>query len=178
MTAAEIIQALFEEHGRFVFRVVRRLGAPSKDVEDLTQEVFLVAFRQHASFDGRSARGWLFRIASRVTADYRKRASTRHETLAHAVPERAEDSSDQERRVWDGQLRAALDEALDALPDAERSIFLLHELEGLPMRECAEFAGCPLQTGYSRLKAARQKMRRHLSAQPDVLSSLALQEVV
>lgn len=179
MTAAEQIESMFAEHGAFVFRVVRRLGAPSKEADDLSQEVFLTAFRLLPDFDGRSPRGWLFRIATRITSDYRKRASTRRERLDEAMPdERAPSADGQERLVWDGQLRAALDDALDTLPDAERAIFLLYELEGLPMRECAEVAGCPLQTGYSRLKAARERMRVHLVAQSEIVQSLSLREVV
>ncbi len=170
---------MFAEHGAFVLRVVRRLGAPTKEADDLTQEVFLTAFRLLADFDGRSPRGWLFRIATRVTSDFRKRASTRRETLGITLPdERAPSADGQENQIWDGQLRAALDDALDTLADSERAIFLLYELEGLPMRECATLADCPLQTGYSRLKAAREKMRVHLIAQSDIVQSLALREVV
>ena len=178
MTPTQQTQALFEEHGRFVFRVVRRLGAPTKDVEDLVQEVFLVVYRQIESFDGRSPKGWLFHIASRVTSDYRRRASTQRERLDAASPDQRCPSSDgQEARIWGGQLREALDLALDTLSEAERTIFLLYELENLSMRECAAIAECPEQTGYSRLRAARQKMKRHLCAQADLMRSLSLQEV-
>ncbi|NOY94561.1 MAG: sigma-70 family RNA polymerase sigma factor [Deltaproteobacteria bacterium] len=172
-------QDLFEQHGRFVFRVVRRLGAPARDVEDLTQEVFIVAHRLMGSFDGESPKGWLFRIATRVVADYRRRASTRREVLGHAGPEEATKSVDgQERALWSTQIRAALDDALDTLSDDERAIFLLHELEELPMRECVALIGCPQQTGYSRAKTARGKMQRYLSAYSKIATSLELRQVV
>ncbi len=170
---------LFEQHGRFVFRVVRRLGAPARDVEDLTQEVFMVAHRLINRFDGESPKGWLFRIATRVVADYRRRASTRREVLGHAGPEQATRSVDgQERTLWSTQIRAALDDALDTLSDDERAIFLLHELEELPMRECVVLIGCPEQTGYSRAKAARRKMQRYLLAHSKIAKSLELRQVV
>ncbi len=179
MNATERTQQLFEAHGAFVFRIVRRLGAPAKDVEDLTQEVFIVAHRKSDSFDGASPRGWLFRIATRVVADYRRRASRRLERLDTTPPEqRTPSSAGQEALVWDGQLREALDDALELLSDDERAIFVLYELEELPMRECATIAACPEQTGYSRLKAARRKMRAALETRADLMRSLGMREVV
>jgi len=172
------LKDLFEAHGRFVYRVARRLGAPVRDVEDLTQEVFLVAYRKLDEFDGVSPRGWLFQITSRVTADYRKRACTQHEVLGASAPdERAPSVDGQERSVWVGQLRMALDDALDTLTEEQREVFTLHELEGLPMRECAALIPCPEQTGYSRVNAARKKIRRFLCTQSDIVHGLSLKGV-
>lgn len=165
------LQRLFAEHGRFVYRIARRLGAPSRDVEDLTQEVFVVAFRKLAEFDGKSPRGWLFRITSRVVADYRKRASTRHEDLGAAIPDRSVRGG-QDDDIWNQQMRGALDEALEGLRPDEREVFTLYQLEKLPMRECAAILGCPEQTGYSRLKSAREKVRRRLSKRLSLVEPL------
>ncbi len=160
--SAERTRRLFAAHGRFVFAVVRRLGAPARDAEDLTQEVFMVAHRQIARFDGAHPKAWLFRIASRVVKDYRGRASNQRERLDESQ-EPPGDAPAQEGRVWCSQLRSALDAALDHLTDDERAVFLLYELEEMPMSECAAILAIPEQTGYSRLKAARKKLRRHLS---------------
>ncbi|MFT5355971.1 MAG: RNA polymerase sigma-70 factor (ECF subfamily) [Polyangiales bacterium] len=165
------LETLFAEHGRFVFRVARRLGAPARDVEDVTQEVFVVAFRKLNDFDGASPRGWLFRITSRVVRDYRKRASTRNEDLAAPLPEECSSGS-QDEDIWKRQMRRALDEAMNELKPAEREIFTLYQLEKLSMRECVELIGCPEQTGYSRLKSAREKVRRKLSTRLSLVAPL------
>src|SRR6267378_8592672 len=57
-----------------VARWIRALGGLPADVEDLTQEVFLVVRRKLSGFDGRNLRGWLYRIAQRTVRDYRRRA--------------------------------------------------------------------------------------------------------
>ncbi len=163
VTKAERLNALFDAHGRFVYRTARRLGVPAREVDDITQEVFVVAYQKLDAFDGRYPRGWLFRIAVGVVSDFRKRAHTRREDLDTVPPEpRSAPSDDQEYRVWSRQLRALLDEALDELKDEEREVFVLYQLEGLSMRECGEILGCPEQTGYSRLRTARQKLQRQL----------------
>ncbi len=60
-----------------------------------------------------------------------------------------------------------LDEALDQLDDDKRAVFVLFELEQMPMVDVAEAAGCPLQTAYSRLYAARKIVwRRRRSPAP------------
>lgn len=165
------LEALFAEHGRFIFRIARRLGAPMRDVEDITQEVFVVAYRKLDDFDGVSPRGWLFRITSRVTRDYRKRASNRHEDLGAPLPDAAAHEVPDDG-IWQAQLREALDAALHLLKPAEREVFALYQLEKLPMRECALLIGCPEQTAYSRLKSARQKVRRHLSRRLNIVPTL------
>ena len=56
---------LYDEWFEHVARWIRALGAPSGDVEDIAQEVFLVVRRRLRDFDGRNLAGWLYRIASR-----------------------------------------------------------------------------------------------------------------
>ncbi|MEO7733801.1 MAG: sigma factor-like helix-turn-helix DNA-binding protein, partial [Kofleriaceae bacterium] len=56
--------------------------------------------------------------------------------------------------------RAVLDEILDELDDAKRAVFVLFELEEMPMSEVAKAVECPLQTAYSRLAAARKQVER------------------
>ncbi len=157
MTKDAVLQ-LYQDHGAFVVRVVRRLGVPPRDAEDVAQDVFMIAFRQIESFDGRSAKGWLFRIAARRAHAYRKKKGNRNETLGEESKEMNESAS-QTRHVWRQEMRSLLDEALDRLSEEHRQIFLLAELESLPMSEIANIVGCPMQTGYSRLKRARSMMK-------------------
>jgi len=143
-------------------RVVRRMGVPESEVEDLTQEVFVVLHRRIADYDAAHAmRSWLFGIVRRVVADYRRLARVRHEGRSEAVVTLTT-PPDQTAALERRDARRILDAALDAMPDEQREVFVLYELEGMPMREVADAVGCPLQTGYSRLHAARDALTRHV----------------
>lgn len=145
---------LYRDHAAFVWRVLRRLGVAADDVEDAGQEVFVVVHRKLPGFEHRSSlRTWLYGIAVRCAADHRRRARVRRDAPASAA-EPAIDAP-QPASVAQRQARAVLDEILDELDHAKRAVFVLYELEELPMAEVAVAVGCPLQTAYSRLHAAR-----------------------
>jgi RNA polymerase sigma-70 factor, ECF subfamily len=147
----------------YIWRVLRCLGVPEADVDDLCQETFLVVHRKLGSFEGRSAlRSWIYGIAFRVVSDYRGRAHRRHELVTDKPPERAAvgaQEADLERtRDW-----ALLDRLLAQLADDQRQVFVLYEVEELSMREISEIVKCPVQTAYSRLHAARKRIAQALA---------------
>ncbi len=157
-TQARDPTALVREHGPFVFRALRRLGVPERDVDDQCQEVFLVVLRRLADFEGRSSlRTWIYGICVRVAAAYRRRAQHREIARGDEVPEGATERG-QDEELAARQARAMLDRALDELDDDKRAVFVLFEIEELPMADVAEAVGCPLQTAYSRLHAARERV--------------------
>src|SRR5207237_6566320 len=81
-------EELFEAHVGFVWRVLRSLGVPASDLEDASQEVFLVVHRKRATFEGRSSiRTWLYGICVRTASDRRRRASVRREIATADPPE-------------------------------------------------------------------------------------------
>ncbi|MFO0759273.1 MAG: sigma-70 family RNA polymerase sigma factor [Byssovorax sp.] len=153
----------FAEYAPFVWRSLRRLGVREADVEDVCQEVFLVVHRRLADFEGRSSlRTWIYGICLRSAARYRRRPHRGREDIASTPPEQTvapTQDDDLERR----QALAQLDRALDELDDDKRAVFVLYELEELTMAQIAEAAGCPIQTAYSRLHAARRIVTAALS---------------
>jgi len=152
------IEQLFREHGPFVWRTLRRLGLSETDADDLCQEVFLVAMRRLDSFEHRSSFStWLYGISARVALAHRRRASTQREQPWASPPDVVTQSGPHEA-VSDRQAREILDRALDELDDDKRAVFVLFELEQLPMAEVASALDCPLQTAYSRLHAARDQV--------------------
>jgi RNA polymerase sigma-70 factor (ECF subfamily) len=151
------LDEVVEIHGRFVWRVLARLGVASADVPDVCQEVLITVYRRIADFDADRAsfRSWLYGICARTASDYRRHARTRREELSDSVPETAtpaHQDDDLERR----RARAHLDRVLECLDESKREVFVLYELEELSMTEVARALGCPLQTAYSRLHAARK----------------------
>jgi RNA polymerase sigma-70 factor (ECF subfamily) len=159
-------RAVFDEYAPFVWRVLRRLGVPEADVPDACQDAFLVVSRRLTEFDGKtgSLKTWAFRIAVRVASDYRRRARTRarRETPMEPVPETATMATQPAAAEMRDKLRV-LDALLANLDEDVRDVFVLHDIEELPMSEVAIALGCPLQTGYSRLHAARRDLEAQLN---------------
>jgi RNA polymerase sigma-70 factor (ECF subfamily) len=155
LTSAIDTAGVFSEHGAYAWRVLRRLGVQESDAEDVCQEVFLIVHRKLPEFEGRSSiRTWVYGICVRAASDYRKRASHRRETVTDKPPELAS-ASDPHGEATGRQARAMLDRIVDELDDDKRAVFVLYEIEELAMNEVAAAVGCPLQTAYSRLHAAR-----------------------
>lgn len=155
-TSKTRLEDVFREHAPFAWRALRRLGVPEADVEDVCQEVFVVVHRKLAEFEGRSSlRTWIYGICARTASDYRRSGRVRREVVTDAPPEVAAEGG-QHDAVALRQARARLDRILDSLDDDKRAVFVLYEIEELTMAEVAEALGCPLQTAYSRLHAARK----------------------
>ncbi len=153
----------FEQNAPFVRRVVRRMGVSHADTDDLLQEIFFVVHRKGKEYDGRSPfRSWLYGICLRTVSTYRRSAPVRQQAWhEYDVLDDVEThlAVNPEENV---ELRRAcrqLEGLLVRLDDDKRTVFVLFEIEGLSMTEIAETVGCPLQTAYSRLHAARKAMR-------------------
>jgi RNA polymerase sigma-70 factor (ECF subfamily) len=139
---------------------VRRLGAREADAEDLVHEVFVVFHRTLADFDSnRPVRAWLFGIAFRVVSDHRRRASVRRELLVEADEGPVSSSRGAEALLGRKRDKELVIAALAELPEDRRAVFVMHELDEVPMPEVARTLGIPLNTGYSRLRIARGEFR-------------------
>lgn len=144
---------VYDDHVKFAWRVLGRLGVARPDIEDVCQEVFIVVHRRLAEFEGRSSlRTWIYGIALRCATDYRRRNARRKPPVS--VTEVAVPGSQQDD-LHARDARATLDQLLELLDADKREVFVLFELEELAMTEVIAIVGCPLQTGYSRLHAAR-----------------------
>ena len=153
------MRTVFDEHARYVIRTLRHLGVKESDVEDVAQEVFVTVHRKLPEFEGRSKlRTWLYAICLRVASDHRRRAYVVRERVTDNPPV---DDGERTGNEPDSSLesRAFVQELLDGLDDDKRAVLVLYEIEGLTMREVADVVGCPLQTAYSRLHAARELLR-------------------
>ena len=162
--AALRLGEVFEAHGQFVLRLVRRMGVVEGEVEDVTQNGFIVVHRQREAFKGGSLRSWLFAITRRVVADHRKRAHHKRELAQWEPPEQQAPPS-QEQHVESLQLQHLIEATLARLPQEQRDVFVLFELEELSMAEVAAAVGCPLKTAYARLYAARKRVREQVRMQ-------------
>jgi RNA polymerase sigma-70 factor (ECF subfamily) len=162
--AAPPFAELYAEYAAFAWRTLRRLGVREADVEDVTQEAFVVVHRKLPEFDGRSSvKTWLFGICLRVASDHRRRAHVRREESVEEVPDSATEP-EQGKALEQRQARKVLDQILETLDEDKRTAFVLFELEQWPMADVAEAMGCPLQTAYARLYAARKLVQEAAEA--------------
>ncbi len=150
---------VYDEAFPWVWRAARRLGVHASALDDVTQEVFVVVHRKLHTYDGRaSLKSWIYGITLHVVRD-RRRSAKRHpehpaadEELARLRSDRPDPQADALRR----EAFATILRILDALPDEQREVFVLAELEELSVPEIAEATAANLNTIYSRLRAARK----------------------
>jgi len=151
------LRAIYDAEVGNVVNSLRRLGARGRDLEDLTQEVFVRAFQQLPSFDRtRAIRPWLFGIAFRVMAEARRHSWKLRTAGGAEAPEEVTDpGATPERAAEIAQTRRLVLELLEELSPERRAVFVMYELNGDSMTEIAGALGIPLFTAYSRLRVAR-----------------------
>jgi RNA polymerase sigma-70 factor (ECF subfamily) len=155
--------AVYREHVGFVWRSLRRLGVAEAEIEDAAHEVFLVVHRRLAEFAGASAlTTWLYGIARGVASNRRRGEVRRLRRHAEApVPELSEGPVEQVAR---SQAAAAVERFLAGLPEDQRVVFELFEIEGLRAHEIAGALAVNINTIYTRLRAARQRFAAFVAA--------------
>jgi RNA polymerase sigma-70 factor (ECF subfamily) len=158
----DAIVAAFEDHFDYLCRALRRLGVDARHVEDLAQDVFVVMCRRWGDYQpDRPLRPWLMGIAFRVAQ--RHRARTVRETPA-LEPDCEDDSASLDERVDRARTLRLVLSALDRLPTRDRSVVVLHALEGMSMHDVAALLSIPLFTAYSRLRRARKRCAQAIEA--------------
>jgi RNA polymerase sigma-70 factor (ECF subfamily) len=165
------IEDIVRANAAYVGRALRYLGVRDPELDDACQEVFLVVQRRVGSYEEHgSLRTWLYAICIRVAkSERRKRHARREEPLALLAETPAE--ANQERELEAKRARDLLTSLLDELDDDKRNVFVLHEIEEIAMQDVSRIVGCPLQTAYSRLHAAREQLakahrRRNVGRRP------------
>lgn len=162
-------ERIYDEWFDHVSRWVGALGASEADREDLVQDVFIVAHRRLASFDGGNLAGWLYQIARRKVRDYRSLAWVKHFFAASRMPV-AEGTLQTLTSPLDEletrEKAALLQELLGTLNLEQRAAFVLFEIEGLSGEHIARLQAVPINTVWARIYKARRKLvdsveRRH-----------------
>jgi RNA polymerase sigma-70 factor (ECF subfamily) len=154
--------ALVARHGPMVLGVCRRILRDPADVDDAFQATFLVLVRRAGSIRiGTSVAPWLYGVSVRVAR--RIRAVSARRPGGGGDGDALQAISDPASSVHAGRdLRLAIDEGLDHLPDGYRAAVVLCHLEGLSHEEAADRLNCPVGTVRSRLARGRGLLRRHL----------------
>ncbi len=157
------LRQIYQQHADYVWRTLGRFGVPERDLPDQTQEVFVIVHRQRFGFRRESAlTTWLFAIARRVAAGYRRRAYNRREAPQENPAQRSVSAQCPEQATEHSRARTRMLEILERMSLDQRAVFVMYEIDGLSGAEIAEQMGCPLQTVFSRLRRARGVFEREV----------------
>ncbi len=180
----EAFDYLVERHKDIVYAVAYRFAKDPDLALDLSQNVFIRAYRGIKSFRGKSSFStWLYRITMNTCIDYTRKRSRSVDSLA--VPEEVAEYAGSEPIVaslprepgadaMSSELGEQIQKAVDLLPEYHKSVFVLYEIEGLSYKEIADVVGCSIGTVMSRLHYARKKLRSMLA--PYVQGGLSVSE--
>jgi RNA polymerase sigma-70 factor (ECF subfamily) len=166
---------LFERHQATVARIVYRMTGPGPDIEDRVQDVFLQVIRSLGGFKRQAKFStWLYRITVNVVLMHRRAADRRPRLVDEDFgPPAVESARSGEDAV---ESRARIDAfyaLLSRLSEKKRTVFVLHELEGLSPAAIAEVVGAPVLTVRTRLFYARREVVRMLDLEPRLSAVVA-----
>lgn len=155
-------EEIFSAHFDWVRHTVRRLGVPERDADDLTHDVMVTVLKILPDYDpARPIRPWLMGIAFRVTSTHRRSARVRREVIDLPV-EPMDARPDAHAALEAEERRAMLVEALTEVDETRRPVLVLADIDGCAMPDIVRELNIPLNTGYSRLRLAREELRAAL----------------
>lgn len=157
---------------RPIYALAYRVIGREEDARDVCQETFLRAFRALPGFKGQAKfSSWLYRIALNLCRDWIRRQKRTPVVSAPEGLDIIEMAAEQgpvesiEDLVARKQLSATVAEAMQQLPDEQRTAIILKEFHGLTFQEIADLQNCPLSTVKTRLYQGLSVLRRDLEAQ-------------
>lgn len=155
-------RALYDAHVDRIYRLMHRMAGDGDLASDFTQETFIRAFERLDQYRGDSSLGtWLHTIAVSVALNGLRKVKRIHGRTENIddVPAIAV-----EARGFSSDLKVRLHQAVDALSEKLRPVFLMHDVEGYTHEEIAGTLGIPVGTSKARLFDARAKLRLALAA--------------
>jgi RNA polymerase sigma-70 factor (ECF subfamily) len=156
-----------------VAQLVSRYVNNAAEVEDVTQEAFIKAYRALPKFRGDSAfYTWLYRISANAAKNHLVALGRRPTTdlalddsESYEVPGRLKDNESPDEVIMGQQLETVISQSIDALPLELKAALTLREFEGLSYDEIAEVLECPIGTVRSRIFRAREAIDQKVASQ-------------
>ncbi|MBL8396352.1 MAG: RNA polymerase sigma factor RpoE [Candidatus Accumulibacter sp.] len=171
-------ELLVAKYQRKVARLLSRFVHDPAEVEDVSQEAFIKAYRALPSFRGDSAfYTWLYRISINTAKNHLVAQGRRAPTSTEFDAEEAEgfedaaqlrDINTPESLLLSRQIGETVNAAMDALPEELRNAIVLREIDGLSYEEIASAMSCPIGTVRSRIFRAREAVAEKLRPLLDI----------
>lgn len=159
---AHALQALMERHWSGLVRYAIRMSLSEDDACDVAQEVFVRVWQHRTRWcAGGSVQGYLYRIARTLVLERFRRTGVR-ERARDQVRSRAERVPTPLETTAGHELRSAIEDAIDALPERRREAFILVRIQGLSLAAAAEALGVARQTAANHVHLAVQDLQRAL----------------
>ena len=165
-------ELLVAKYQRRLARLISRFVRDASEVEDVTQEAFIKAYRALPTFRGESAfYTWLYRIGINTAKNYLLALKRRAPTSTQFDVDEAEGFEDAgllqevstpENELMSKQVVEVVNSSLQQLPDDLRTALTLREIEGLSYEEIADVMDCPIGTVRSRIFRAREAIAENL----------------
>jgi RNA polymerase sigma-70 factor (ECF subfamily) len=159
---AEGLTALYERHGRLVYSLALRIVRDQGDAEDVTQDVFVQAWRQADRFDMRRGNvvAWLLTVTRTRAIDLLRRRRVRPQPAdTTAVGDISDAAPQQDVQLASTERARAIRAALESLPLLQRLAIELAFFDGLTHTEIAEQLEIPLGTVKTRVRQGLQRLR-------------------
>ena len=162
---------LVERYTQKVHNLAIRITRNTEDAEEVLQDTFVTVYKKVAAFEGKSAfSSWLYRVAANhAFMKLRKRRQTPATSLEEISPSvkdswmgRESENSDVNYITSRHELRSHLKEAIEALPEDYKQIFILRDVDGLSNQEVGEIVGLSIPAVKSRLHRSRLMLRKQL----------------
>jgi RNA polymerase sigma-70 factor (ECF subfamily) len=168
----QAFELLVSKYQRKLARLLSRFIRDATEVEDVTQEAFIKAYRALPTFRGDSAfYTWLYRIGINTAKNYLVAMGRRAPTSTEIDSEEAESFEDgdqlrdlntPENEFMSRQIAATVNQTLEELPEELRTAITLREIEGLSYEDIANIMNCPIGTVRSRIFRAREAIAAKL----------------
>lgn len=162
-------EELILKHEKIVYNVALRMMNHSEDAKDISQEVFLKAYRSLGNFDERSAFStWLYRITHNTCIDeMRKRKGKQSYSLEEELENEegsmqrqiADEGDTPEESLLRQEQKSEILQALDTLSEEHKAAIILRDVKGLSYEEIAEILELSLGTVKSRISRARNQLK-------------------
>jgi RNA polymerase sigma-70 factor (ECF subfamily) len=162
---------LMRKHNRMLFRTARAILRDDAEAEDAVQEAYLRAYWSIGRFRGEAKLStWLVRIVANEALARLRKGTRRAQIvpISNDVETDIPSNDGPELRTQRSEIRRLLEEKIDALPEAYRSVFVLRALEEFSVEETAAALGIPEATVRTRFFRARSQLREALSREIDL----------
>ena len=183
---ASAFEELVRRYQRPVYNFILRSVRRRERADELMQDVFMKVVQRAGDFKGNSKFStWLYTIARNLCIDHsRKMVFRRHKSLdapgrsspgeegPTLLDRTASDDPDVDRAAIAKDLQRRIAEAVEELPEDQREVFLLRQVEGLAFKEIAAVVGVPENTVKSRMRYALGRLQRALSEYQDYVREL------
>ncbi len=166
--SARDFSAIYERWFHDVQRWLAAMGVAEADIDDVTQEIFVIVDRKLDRFDGRNLAGWIYGIARHLAARQRRRSWVKRLFVRRVEAQPSGPSPPTPALLLEQKERQqTVARALGSMSDKRRRVFVLFEIEGYTGEEIAALENTQLNTIWTRLHHARKDFVRLVSLLAD-----------